>query len=104
MHRTTSTRRSVLRLAVALPLAVGAAACGKGPTAGACVDPGQLSEADTTMRASLQYVDNAADPQQACGGCAYFKAAEGGCGACEILKGPVSATGHCTSWSPPAKA
>lgn len=67
----------------------------------ACMDPEELSDTVQAMRDSLEYTDAASDPKQACGGCSYFKAEKTGasCGNCELLRGPVSAKGHCVSWT-----
>lgn len=67
----------------------------------ACVDPDELSDSVLSMRESLDYTDTAANAKQACGGCAYFKAAKpsDACGHCEVLRGPVSGKGHCVSWT-----
>jgi hypothetical protein len=73
----------------------GTSAC----AAGSCVQP--ESEA---LRTSVNYVESAADPAAACARCAFFTAdpAGGACGSCQILSGPVDATGHCDSFSPPS--
>ena len=66
--------------------------------ADSCVQPESES-----LRASLNYAATAADPAAACAHCAFFAAGPGGdCGSCTILGGPVDATGHCDSFSPPA--
>ena len=91
------TRRRLLQ---SLPLGMGAAVLAREARAtGSCVQP--ESEA---LRASVNYVDKAADPALACAHCAFFTAdpAGGGCGSCQILSGPVDATGHCDSFSPPS--
>jgi hypothetical protein len=69
--------------------------------AGACVNPDELSDSVQSMRDSLEYKDAAPDPKQACAGCSFFKADKPGssCGHCEVLRGPVSAKGHCVSWT-----
>lgn len=69
-------------------------------TAG-CVDPDSLPDSERSLRASMAYTDAAANPEQACGGCAFFHAAETapGCGRCDIVLGTVDAKGHCQSWS-----
>jgi len=65
-----------------------------------CIDPDELSDSQISLGASLRYTDQSAQAGKACGGCAYFHAAEPpGCGKCDILSRPVSATGHCVSWS-----
>lgn len=90
-------RRSFLACGLALPAAVLIAR----PAAGQCVDPDELSDGVQGMRDSLSYTDAAPDSQKTCSGCAYFKSAKPGdaCGNCEVLTSPVSATGHCDSWT-----
>jgi hypothetical protein len=94
---TRLSRRSFAFLA--LPLGVAGAAFGRATHAAGCAQPD--SEA---LRASLNYVSVAPDPSTACAHCAFFAAdaAGGACGACGILGGPVDATGHCESFSPPS--
>ena len=67
----------------------------------ACVDPEELSDSVQGMRESLEYTDAASDPKQVCKGCSFFKPANDGdaCANCEVLASPVSATGHCVSWT-----
>jgi len=67
--------------------------------ADACVQPESES-----LRASLNYASASANPAAACAHCAFFTANPAGsaCGGCQILGGPVDATGHCDSFSPPA--
>jgi hypothetical protein len=92
------SRRRLLFHAVPIGLA-GLAFARPARAAGSCVQPDSES-----LRASLNYVTTAADASAACAHCAYFAAdpAGAGCGACQILSGPVDATGHCDSFSPPA--
>jgi hypothetical protein len=94
---TRLTRRQLLLRAV--PLGVAGCALARAGRAAACVQPESES-----LRASLNYASAAADPAAACARCAFFTAdvAGGPCGACEILGGPVDATGHCDSFSPPS--
>lgn len=68
---------------------------------GACVDPNDLSDSVVGMRESLDYTDTSADAKTVCGGCNFFKPKKPGdsCGYCEVLQSPVSATGHCVSWT-----
>lgn len=68
---------------------------------GSCVDPDELSDSLRDMRESLDYTDTAGRTNQACNGCSFFKPLKAGdsCGHCEVLQGPVSATGHCVSWT-----
>jgi hypothetical protein len=92
------SRRQLLLHAVPIGFA-GLAFARPARAAGACVQPDSES-----LRASLNYVMTAADASAACAHCAYFAAdpAVAGCGVCQILSGPVDATGHCDSFSPPA--
>lgn len=92
-----TTRRRLLLLALPLAAAgIGFARAAR--AANACVEVDSES-----LRASLNYANPAADPAAACAHCAFFTAepAGGGCGTCQILGGPVDATGHCDSFSPP---
>jgi hypothetical protein len=92
---TRLTRRRLLRTA---PLGIaGVALAGAARAAGSCVEPDSES-----LRASLNYVNPAADAAAACAHCAFFTAdpAGGGCGNCKMLSGPVDSTGHCDSFSP----
>lgn len=75
--------------------------CVAGSAHAACVDPDELSGSLQSMRESLEYTDTAADPKQSCSGCSYFKPAKAGdsCAQCEVLTSPVSAKGHCVSWT-----
>lgn len=73
-----------------------------GASAGAtCVDPDELSDSVQSMRESLEYTDSAPDAKQSCKRCSFFKAAKpsDACASCEVLGSPVSATGHCVSWT-----
>ena len=66
-----------------------------------CVDRTKLSAADRSMRLSLNYKDKSPDPKRACGGCAFFSAAQPvSCGRCVMLSGgPVDSVGVCDSWT-----
>ena len=91
------TRRTFLFRGVQLP----AAMLVTHAAVGACVDPDELSDSVQSMRDSLEYSDAAPDAKQSCSGCSYFQAQKAGaaCGNCEVLHGPVSAQGHCVSWT-----
>lgn len=91
------TRRMFLARGIQLPAAMLIVQS----AAGACVDPDELSDSVQSMRDSLEYTDVASDARRACAGCAYFQAekANAPCGHCEVLHGPVSAKGHCVSWT-----
>lgn len=60
-----------------------------------CVDPSSES-----LRESMHYADPAPNPAEACSACGFFTAeGKSACGNCVIMSGPVSAHGHCDSWS-----
>lgn len=94
---TGLTRRQLLLRAVPLGMA-GIAFARAARAAEACVQPESES-----LRTSLNYTSAGADPAATCAHCAFFTtdAAGGACGGCTILGGPVDATGHCDSFSPP---
>jgi hypothetical protein len=109
-NRTAATisRRTVLLRGIEIPLAgavmltLGACSGGKEQQASAaCVDPDQLDQGQVSMRESVHYTDKSPNPQQVCSACAFFRTAEasGACAPCDILHTPVSASGHCESWS-----
>ena len=97
------SRRSLLAGGCAITGALLLSACSKksAQQAGGCVDHESLTEAERSLRTSMNYTDAAPDPAQACGGCAFFHASEtaASCGRCDILLGAVDAKGHCQSWS-----
>ena len=94
---TGVTRRQVLLGAAPLGLA-SIAVTRAARAADACVQPESES-----LRTSLNYTSAGADAATTCAHCAFFTldAAGGACGGCTILGGPVDATGHCDSFSPP---
>ena len=101
------SRRAVLRHGMHFSLGgvtiLGLGACGESDNQElVCNEPGQLSDSDLSMRASLGYVDVSPGPGEVCGGCEYFtvNSSGGGCGSCQFLPGQVSSEGRCNSWSP----
>ena len=84
------------------------AACGgesasDAPAAAAgCMDTSGLTEQEISMRNTLAYVDETADPAKNCLNCSlYLPAAAGAaCGGCNLLKGPIAPNGYCISWAP----
>ena len=91
-------RRKFLALGAQLPaLAIFA----RSVNAEECVDPDDLPDTVYSMRESLEYTDEAPNPEQRCAGCEYFKPQKAGdtCGPCTVLTSPVSAKGHCVSWT-----
>ena len=104
MKNVDLARRALLARACQVPAAtllLFAAGCADKKQIASCADPAQLSDAEKSLRTSLQYADHAPDPTQACSTCAYFQSSDGtaGCGKCVILNGAVAVNGHCTSWT-----
>ncbi len=66
-----------------------------------CEDP-----ASESLRSSLHYTDNTANPKEACQMCGFFAAQNDKtpCGNCMIMSSAVNAKGHCDSWSARADA
>lgn len=95
---TRQTRRHFVFRAAPLGLA-GVAFARTVKAADSCAAPESES-----LRASLNYTAIAADATAACRHCAFFTTdpAATACGACTILGGPIDATGHCDSFSPPS--
>ncbi|NML05816.1 twin-arginine translocation signal domain-containing protein [Sphingomonas sp. G-3-2-10] len=98
---TTLSRRNLLGLAAAAPVAMllgaGAAAQGAAP----CVNPDTLPASQKNRRRSLNFVAQSPDPKKSCGKCAFFTGAAGGCGKCQMLSGGiVSAASVCDSFAP----
>lgn len=96
-ERRVATRRSLLRLALAAPLAGYAVAASAADAV--CVDPEALPSSQKSMRASLGFKMVSEDPKRLCGGCAFYTAASGNCGKCALLNGPAPAEGRCDSWA-----
>jgi hypothetical protein len=100
------TRRTVLQHGMYFSLGsvtlLGLGACGESNDQQVvCNKPGQLSNSEISMRASLGYADESPVSGEACGGCEYFTAegSGGSCGSCSLLRGQVSSEGRCDSWS-----
>lgn len=91
-------RRKFLALGLTIPAVT---LVTKAARAAECVDLDELSDNIASMRESLEYMDSAADPAQTCSGCEYFKPVQPDdtCGPCNVLTSPVSARGHCVSWT-----
>ena len=109
MSNYSCSRRSVIRLAVQLPVvgAVGGllGACGK-QTGPLCANPDDMSFSENSIRNVNNYTESSSDPEQKCLSCAFFEPGEPSesgeipkCGQCEIFTGPASKNGHCDSWS-----
>jgi hypothetical protein len=102
MNRELVSRRSLLSSALSIA-AVGTAAdsllaCSK--SAPLCSDPAHLTDAENSLRTSLNYQEHSGQDGQACAGCAFFQADKDSlCGTCKLLKGPVNPLGRCDSWS-----
>ncbi len=93
MGQGSFTRRKVIESGLLLVPAVALA-----PSlarAAACADPAD------SLRASLHYVEMAADPKMTCSACGFFEpdASNAACGNCKIFTGPANPKGHCDSWS-----
>jgi hypothetical protein len=104
MKEIVISRRALLMRACQLAVAAASvfiAGCAKKDAVAACAAPDQLSSGESSLRASLQYIEQASDSAKACRGCVYFHAAADAdsCGKCEILNGAINAHGHCASWS-----
>jgi hypothetical protein len=92
------SRRDVLRRGLGLVLAVGgAAACKKEVAPFRCAEVAGLAPEDAAARATLSYVEPAADRTRACLTCQQYvpAASDGACGSCKVLKGPVHPDGTC---------
>jgi hypothetical protein len=88
------TLRDLGGLALALG---GAAACKRETAAFSCAESAGLAPDEQSARATLAYVEPAADKARACASCQQFVPApsDGACGACKVLKGPVHPNGTC---------
>ncbi len=62
-------RRRLLKLAIVLPVAVWAPARAADDT---CVNMAALTDADKSLRASLNFQVVSSDPKRVCRGCAFF--------------------------------
>lgn len=104
------SRRTLLLRGLQLPmggaLLVGLAACSGGKDGGAksaaavCANPDELSDAQQSTRASLNYTEASPNPAQVCEGCSFFHTAAPPCGTCDMFSGgPVNSKGHCVSWN-----
>ena len=93
------SRRSLLNLASIGSAATLLVSCGSRSST-VCADPDDLTDAELTLRTSMNYVEASPIADQQCRQCAFFEAADAGpCGTCSLLKGPVNSAGHCSSWS-----
>lgn len=104
MKQIEISRRTLLVRACQVPVAglvTFLGACTDKQQSTVCAAADQQTNFDSGLRASLQYTGQSRDPMKVCSGCAYFGAGADAaqCGTCSILNGPVSAKGHCTSWS-----
>ena len=99
MRDKALSRRAVLQILSAAPVAAAAlSACSKTESL-ACTDVSGLSEAEKSARSAMQYTDKGTNPQQLCDGCMHYKpGAANQCGGCAIIKGPIHPKGYCTAW------
>jgi hypothetical protein len=106
------SRRTVLLRGLQVPgaaaLLLSLAGCGGGGhssnavTGAVCADPNTMTDSEQSTRKGVGYVERSPNPNQVCGGCAFFHAGATGsqCGTCDVLSGaPVNGHGHCNSWS-----
>jgi hypothetical protein len=102
-HHLTRRRliRAGLQMSAGAGLGLGLLACESGSDSTlVCADPAQMTSAEASVRRTLNYVEQSADPARVCSGCEFFSAAAGGCGTCEMFSGKaVNPGGHCDSWS-----
>jgi hypothetical protein len=100
---SSCSRRVFLQLASVGAFSAIAAGCQKTPSL-VCSDPARLSDAESSLRASLHYTEQSSQAAQVCGGCAFFESAQqDACANCTILNGSVNPKGHCDSWSAPTQ-
>lgn len=101
----TISRRSLLGLAAAAPVAALAASAARAADAAACYDPARLPLSQRNRRRSLGYVESSTVAGKNCGGCAFFTAgSQAGCGTCQLLGGgPVNTSAYCTSFAARAR-
>ena len=66
-----------------------------------CMDTTGLTEAEVTMRTTLEYTDVSPVEGQNCANCALYVAAtaDDPCGTCQTVKGPIHPLGYCTIWA-----
>jgi hypothetical protein len=100
MSKIVHSRRGMLQVLGAAGgalFALPAVGCsGEGDSGGSqCNDTTGL---DTSMRTTLHYVTNAADPARRCSGCQLYSAGQNNCGACQLFPGPVDPNGGCDSF------
>src|ERR1700730_239328 len=94
------SRRAILLRGLQAPVAgallFGLGGCGAKSEQGSaaasgvvCADPNAMTDAEQSPRKGIGYPGVSANPQQVCGGCAFFHpAATGGeCGTCDVLSG-----------------
>jgi hypothetical protein len=73
--RDKLTRRSTLKLLVAVPLcAAVVSACGKKTEPDSCQDTAGLNDADKATRTTLQYNDRSPEKDRHCAVCTYWQA------------------------------
>lgn len=72
----------------------------KAQDAASCVNLDALPASQKSMRRSLGFRLDAADPKKRCGTCTFFTASAGACGKCQLLSGgAVGATNVCDNWT-----
>jgi hypothetical protein len=100
--RDKLTRRSTLKLMVAVPLcAAVVSACGKKTEPDSCKDTAGLNDADKATRTTLQYTDRSPEKDRRCAACTYWQPNQdvAQCGGCQLVKGPIHPHGFCTAFA-----
>ena len=65
-----------------------------------CFNPDSLPASQKSLRQSLGFQLQSADPKKHCASCAFFTATSGGCGTCMLLSGgAVTTQSVCNSWA-----
>jgi hypothetical protein len=87
--------RTGLTVLASVPVA-SALGCGGGELTCA---PGSLTEAERTMRTTLNYVDHGSNPSRHCSGCALYTGNANSCGTCSVIAGEIHPQGTCDSFA-----
>ncbi|HEX5101118.1 MAG TPA: high-potential iron-sulfur protein [Polyangiaceae bacterium] len=96
---TTLSRRSLLVHGASAVVALGAAACNKGPSN--CNDVSGLTPDQQAARSTLGYEDATTQPGKTCSKCAQYVPAPkvSDCGHCKVLAGTVHPNGYCKAFT-----
>ena len=77
---------------------LGALGCRKNQSAAlVCEGLPDISPSDAQLRATLEYLDTAPQPDRSCENCQLFipASSEGTCGSCKVVRGPIHPKGTC---------